>query len=139
MTKYRLAIGLLWSIGLTSLLCLLMNPNWFIGMLLIPGGVFAFAVPMLVLRQNTEGTTETNCSLVDSSCNCCCASGLYPGPESTVATRNERTGTAGVGTSDCNSATREFGAGLRIYRAERRGCASKPRANNHGSRVILFS
>jgi hypothetical protein len=51
MTKYRLAIGLLWSIGFVSLLCLLMNLNWFIGMLVIPGGLAAFAVPLLVLRR----------------------------------------------------------------------------------------
>jgi hypothetical protein len=51
MTKYRLVIGLLWSIGFTSLLCLLMNLNWFIGMLLIPGGLVTFAVPLLGLRR----------------------------------------------------------------------------------------
>lgn len=50
MTKYRLAVGLLWGIGFTSLLCLLMNLNWFFGMLLIPSGLFAFAAPLLVLR-----------------------------------------------------------------------------------------
>jgi hypothetical protein len=51
MTKYRLAISLLWGIGFTSLICLLMNLNWFIGMLLIPGGLSAFTVPLLVLRR----------------------------------------------------------------------------------------
>lgn len=39
MTKYRFAIALLWGIGFTSLLCLLMNVNWFFGFLLFPGGL----------------------------------------------------------------------------------------------------
>lgn len=51
MTRYRLAIALLWSIGFTSLLCLLMNLNWFIGMLLLPGGLAAFAVAFLLFRN----------------------------------------------------------------------------------------
>ena len=51
MTKYRLAIGLLWSIGFTSLLCLLMNLNWFFGFLLLPGGLVAFAVGFWMFRK----------------------------------------------------------------------------------------
>lgn len=51
MTKYRLAIALLWGIGLTSLLCLLMNLNWFFGILLFPGGLAAFAVGFLLFRK----------------------------------------------------------------------------------------
>jgi hypothetical protein len=51
MTKYRLTIAALWSIGFTSLLCLLMNLNWFIGLLLLPGALAAFAVPLLVFRR----------------------------------------------------------------------------------------
>jgi hypothetical protein len=51
MTKYRLAIAVLWSIGFTSLLCLLMNLNWIFGMLLLPGGLMAFAVAFLLFRK----------------------------------------------------------------------------------------
>jgi hypothetical protein len=49
--KYRLAIALLWSIGLVSLLCLLMNLSWFIGMFLLPGGLAVFAVAFLSFRN----------------------------------------------------------------------------------------
>lgn len=51
MTKYRLAIALLWGVGFTSLLCLLMNLNWFFGFLLLPGGLVAFAVGFLMFRK----------------------------------------------------------------------------------------
>jgi len=56
MTKYRLAIGLLWSVGFTSLSRLLMNLNWFFGFLLLPGGLVAFAVGFLMFRK--AGLTE---------------------------------------------------------------------------------
>jgi hypothetical protein len=51
MTKYRLAIALLWGVGFTSLLCLLMNLSWFFGFLLLPGGLVAFAVGFLMFRK----------------------------------------------------------------------------------------
>jgi hypothetical protein len=51
MTKYRLAIGLLWGIGFTSLSCLLMNLIGFIGFFLLPGGLVAFAVGFLMFRK----------------------------------------------------------------------------------------
>jgi hypothetical protein len=50
-TKYRIAIALLWGFGLTSLLCLLMNLSWSFGLFLLPGGVGAFAVGSLVFRR----------------------------------------------------------------------------------------
>src|SRR5215469_10725964 len=56
MTKYRLAIAALWSIGVVALLCLLMNLNWFIGLLLIPSGLVVFAVGFLAFR--TAGLTQ---------------------------------------------------------------------------------
>lgn len=51
MTKYRLAIALLWGIEFTSLLCLLMNLNWFFGFLLLPGALVAFAIGFLIVRK----------------------------------------------------------------------------------------
>jgi hypothetical protein len=51
MTKYRLAIGLLWSIGFTSLACLLMNLIGFVGFFLLPSGLVAFAVGFLMFRK----------------------------------------------------------------------------------------
>jgi hypothetical protein len=51
MTKYRLAIALLWGIGFTSLLCLLMNLSWFVGFLLLPGALVSFAVGFLMFRK----------------------------------------------------------------------------------------
>jgi hypothetical protein len=51
MTKYRLAIGLLWGIGFTSLSCLLMNLIGFIGFFLLPGGLVAFGVGFLMFRK----------------------------------------------------------------------------------------
>jgi hypothetical protein len=51
MTKYRLAIGLLWGIGFTSLACLLMNLIGFVGLFLLPGGLVAFAVGFLMFRK----------------------------------------------------------------------------------------
>lgn len=55
-TKYRLAIAVLWGIGLTALSCLLMNLNGPIGLLLFPSGLLAFAVPFLLFRK--AGLTE---------------------------------------------------------------------------------
>jgi hypothetical protein len=51
MTKYRLAIATLWSIGVLALLCLLMNLNWLIGLLLIPSGLVAFGIAFLLFRK----------------------------------------------------------------------------------------
>jgi hypothetical protein len=51
MTKYRLAIGLLWGVGVTSLACLLMNLIGFVGIFLLPGGLVAFAVGFLRFRN----------------------------------------------------------------------------------------
>ncbi len=51
MTKYRLAIGLLWGIGFTSLACLLMNLIGFVGLFLLPGGLVAFAVGFVMFRK----------------------------------------------------------------------------------------
>jgi hypothetical protein len=51
MTKYRLAIALLWGIGFTALLCLLMNLSWFFGFLLLPGGPAAFGISLLLFRK----------------------------------------------------------------------------------------
>lgn len=51
MTKYRLAVALSWGIGVASLLCLLMNLSWFVGLFLLPGGLTAFAVALLLLRR----------------------------------------------------------------------------------------
>src|ERR1700733_2576301 len=51
MTKYRLAIGLLWGIGFTSLSCLLMNLIGFVGFFLLPSGLVAFVVGFLMFRK----------------------------------------------------------------------------------------
>jgi hypothetical protein len=51
MTKYRLAIALLWGVGVTSLACLLMNLIGFVGFFLLPGGLVAFAVGFLMFRK----------------------------------------------------------------------------------------
>lgn len=51
MMKYRLAIALLWGIGFTSLLCLLMNLNWFFGFLLFPGGLVVSFLSWLKLKD----------------------------------------------------------------------------------------
>ena len=51
MTKYRLAIALLWGVGFASLSCLLMNLNGFVGFFLLPGGLVAFAVGFLMFRK----------------------------------------------------------------------------------------
>jgi hypothetical protein len=51
MMRYRLAVALLWGIGFTSFLCLLMNLNWFFGFLVLPGGLVAFALGFLMFRR----------------------------------------------------------------------------------------
>lgn len=49
--KYRVAIALMSGVGFTLLSCLLMNLNWFFGVLLFPSGLVAFVTPFLLFRK----------------------------------------------------------------------------------------
>jgi hypothetical protein len=52
MTKYRLAIALLWSIGFTSLVSLLLNVHLVFAVFLLPGGLATAVLPSTIPDQN---------------------------------------------------------------------------------------